>query len=62
LYDRYISDGKTTTDARQLTEERMESHDRLTFAYLYSELLDNFLFPLRQHTMHQKIVDELDTL
>ena len=62
LYDKYVSDGETPKDAKQLAEERMESHDRRNFEELYSDLLESYLFPLRTNTLHQKIVAEIDTL
>ena len=62
LYDKYISDGETIKDAKQLAEDRMESHDRRNFEELYSELLESYLFPLRTNSLHQQIVTDIDTL
>lgn len=62
LYNQFIQDGEDEESAQDMTEDRIQPYNERTFFTKYEYLLDSFILPLQNSTLHQKILKDIHSL
>ncbi|XP_045168554.2 uncharacterized protein LOC123531554 [Mercenaria mercenaria] len=62
LYNQFIQDGEDEESAQEMTEDRIQPYNERTFFTKYKYLLDSYILPLQNSTLHQKILQDIHSL
>ena len=62
FYNRLINNGEESDTAQEIAEERIRPRNEKAFFGKYTSLIDNYILPLRNNELHQKIMSQVDNL
>ena len=62
LYDRYLSDGENENDAADMVRDPVKPAEENNFFQRYTTFLEVFWFPLKDSSLHQNIVRQINLL
>ena len=62
MYNKLIEDGEESDDAHEMADDRIQPYNEKEFFRKYTTLIDNYILPLRNNGLHNKIMTQINIL